>query len=68
LDASQYNQEEIKFRLLHPTSVSKQVTVSSEGEMNLALQDLIVTIPKGLFVIEVQWGQKVEHIKVLKTN
>jgi hypothetical protein len=48
--------------------VSKQVTVSSEGEMNLALQDLIVTIPKGLFVIEIQWGQKVEHIKVLKTN
>ncbi|MCF1749705.1 glycine-rich domain-containing protein [Mariniradius sediminis] len=68
LDASQYDNEEIRFRLLHPTSLSKAETVNSEEEMNLALQDLLVAMPKGVFVIEIQWGQKVEHIKVLKTN
>lgn len=68
LDASQYDNEEIRFRLLHPSSLSKAVTVNSEEEMNHALQDLLVTMPKGVFVIEIQWGQKVEHIKVLKTN
>lgn len=68
LDASQYDNEEIRFRLLHPTSLSKAETVSSEEEMNLALQDLLVAMPKGIFVIEIQWGQKVEHIKVLKSN
>lgn len=68
LDGSQYDNEEIRFRLLHPSSLSKTETVNSEEEMNHALQDLLVTMPKGVFVIEIQWGQKVEHIKVLKTN
>jgi hypothetical protein len=34
--------------------------------MNVALAQMVGRIPKGVFVVEIQWGQKVEHIKVLK--
>jgi hypothetical protein len=66
LDKSQYNQEPITFRIIHPTSISKEVSVNSENEMNEAISQMVGRIPKGVFVIEVKWGQKIEHIKVLK--
>ncbi|MCH6232695.1 glycine-rich domain-containing protein [Cognataquiflexum rubidum] len=66
LDRSQYNQEEITFRIIHPTAISKDVSVTSENEMNEAISQMIRNVPKGVFVIELTWGQKIEHIKVLK--
>lgn len=66
LDPAQYNQEKITFRIIHPTSVSKEVLVNSENEMNEALAQMIGNIPKGVFVVELRWGQKIEHIKVLR--
>jgi hypothetical protein len=66
LDASQYNNEPLTFRLIHPTSQTEAISVPSEKEMNEMLADLSIRIPKGVFVVEIQWGQKVEHIKVLK--
>lgn len=66
LDRSQYEAEQIHFRLIHPSVQSKVTTVASEAEMNEALATMTGHIPKGVFVVEIQWGQKVEHIKVLK--
>lgn len=66
LDKSQYNQESISFRIIHPTSISGEVTVNSENEMNEVISQMVGRIPKGVFVLEVKWGQKIEHIKVLK--
>ncbi|MCL6258656.1 hypothetical protein M3O96_06135 [Aquiflexum sp. TKW24L] len=66
LDRSQYNDENITFKIIHPTAITKAVSVSSENEMNEAIAKMIGSVPKGVFVIEVAWGQKVEHIKVLK--
>lgn len=66
LDPAQYNQEKITFRIIHPTSVSRVVLVNSENEMNEALARMIGNIPKGVFVVELRWGQKIEHIKVLR--
>lgn len=66
LDPEQYNQEKITFRIIHPTSVSREVMVNSEIEMNEALARMIGNIPKGVFVVELRWGQKIEHIKVLR--
>ena len=66
LDRSQYEAEQIHFRLIHPTVPSPVTTVASEAEMNEVLATMISQIPKGVFVVEIQWGQKVEHIKVLK--
>ncbi|HSI77728.1 MAG TPA: T9SS type A sorting domain-containing protein, partial [Lunatimonas sp.] len=66
LDKSQYDAEKISFRLIHPTVQSQVTNVDSEAEMNEALVTMTGHIPKGVFVVEIQWGQKVQHIKVLK--
>jgi hypothetical protein len=66
MDASLYNNETLTFRLIHPMVQTLPVTVASESEMNEALSDFSRRMPKGVFVVEIQWGQKVEHIKVLK--
>lgn len=66
LDPAQYNQEKITFRIIHPTSISNEILVDSENEMNEALSKMVGNIPKGIFVVELRWGQKIEHIKVLK--
>jgi hypothetical protein len=66
LDRSQYEEETITFRLVHPSSQSQVMAVASEEEMNAAIAQMVGRIPKGVFVVEIQWGQKVEHIKVLK--
>lgn len=66
LDKSQYSGEDIAFKIIHPTSISKAVSVTSENEMNEAISQMIRSVPKGVFVFELTWGQKIEHIKVLK--
>jgi hypothetical protein len=66
LDRAQYEEEKITFRLVHPSAQSQVMAVASEEEMNAALAQMVGRIPKGVFVVEIQWGQKVEHIKVLK--
>jgi hypothetical protein len=66
LERSQYEEEKITFRLIHPSAQSQVMDVASEAEMNEALAHMIGRLPKGVFVVEIQWGQKVEHIKVLK--
>ncbi|GAB2625325.1 hypothetical protein [Belliella aquatica] len=66
LDRSQYDEEQITFRIVHPSLITQGITVNSEDEMNDQLAQLIPRAPKGVLVVEIQWGQKVEHIKVLK--
>ncbi|MCS4433948.1 hypothetical protein [Aquiflexum gelatinilyticum] len=66
LDKSQYQLETITFRIIHPSFISETVTVDSEYAMNEYLTRFLPSIPLGVFVIEVSWGEKVEHIKVLK--
>jgi hypothetical protein len=56
----------LTFRLIHPMIQTQPISVASENEMNEVLADLSRRMPKGVFVVEIQWGQKVEHIKVLK--
>lgn len=65
LDRSEYNGENLTFRIIHTTAVSESITVSNEVEMNEILASKVAKMPKGLFVIEIRWGQKVEYIKVL---
>jgi len=65
LDRSEYNGESLTFRIIQTPSVSESISVSDEAEMNEILSTMIPKISKGLFVVEIRWGQKVEHIKVL---
>lgn len=66
MDNSQYQEEEIVFRLVHPMVYTAPQQVASEWEMNAAIQETVRKMPKGVFVVEIQWGRKVEHIKVIK--
>ncbi|TVP50826.1 MAG: hypothetical protein EA341_06730, partial [Mongoliibacter sp.] len=66
MDRSQYEAERLSFRIIHPMFVTPSKTVDTEDEMNQLLEQLALKVPKGIFVVEIQWGQKVEHIKVLK--
>jgi hypothetical protein len=66
IDRSQYDDEVLNYRLLHPMIFTAPVTVSSEEEMNAGIEALVRKMPKGVFVVEIQWGRKVEHIKVMK--
>lgn len=66
LDRSHYDEEQITFRIVHPSLITQGITVNSEDEMNDQLAQLIPRAPKGVLIVEIQWGQKVEHIKVLK--
>lgn len=66
VDRSQYEEEAITLRLVHPMIFTPPQTVASETEMNARIEELVRKMPKGVFVVEIQWGRKVEHIKVLK--
>jgi len=66
LDRNEYMGERLTFRIIQTTAYSPAISVSDEAEMNEILATMIPKIPKGLFVVEIRWGQKVEHIKVLR--
>lgn len=66
LDRTQYNEEQLTFRIIHSYLTTQTFTVNSENELNDQLSPLISKVPKGILVVEIQWGQKVEHIKILK--
>lgn len=66
LDRSQYEDEPLTFRLVHPLVQTASISVNTEMEMNQQLAQHISRMPSGVFVVEIQWGRKIEHIKVMK--
>jgi len=66
LDKSLYDNEPITFRIIHPSFISKTITVETENALNDYLVQIFPSIPSGVFVLEMAWGQKIEHIKVMK--
>ncbi|MCH7402302.1 glycine-rich domain-containing protein [Belliella kenyensis] len=66
INGHQYHDEPLSFRLVHPTYMSPTFSAKSEQEMNDQLALLLPNVPKGVFVVEVLWGQNVEHLKVLR--
>jgi hypothetical protein len=68
LDRSQYQDEAITFRLIHPFVQTAPLTVDTEAAMNEAVGPLLDSMPNGVFVLEIQWGQRIEHIKVIKKD
>ena len=66
LDRNEFEGEAITFRIIHPMIQTAPISVKNESEMNEMLSQLIGRVPRGVFVVEIQWGQKVEHIKVLR--
>jgi hypothetical protein len=65
-DFKGYNGELIGVRIISSTAMTYQVQAKSESELNEVLGNLINRVPNGVLMIEIQWGQKVEHFKLLK--
>lgn len=65
-DFKGYNGELIGVRIISSTAMTYQVQAKSESELNEVLGNLVNRIPKGVLMIEIQWGENVEHFKLLK--
>jgi hypothetical protein len=63
-----YKGESISLRLLsaHPQVSQQQVTVNNPFELNEALRSLSEFLNKGVAILEIVWGNQVEHIKLIK--
>ncbi|WP_373520292.1 hypothetical protein, partial [Aquiflexum sp.] len=65
-DFQSYNGETISVKIISSTSTAFRVQAGSESELNEVLSGLVARVPRGVLMIEIQWGQKVEHFKLLK--
>ncbi len=66
LDTEKYDNQELTFRLIQPTSATPDLTVSSIDELNEMLRSRIGSIGKGIVILEIRWGTHIEHLKILK--
>jgi hypothetical protein len=66
LDATAYQNEPITLRMINLVGGSVPQTFRDEAELNQYLEKLKPQDNKGLEVIQLQWGNKVERIKLLR--
>jgi hypothetical protein len=66
VDAAQYQNEEITLRVLSSTLHTPIMTFKTVQDLDQAAYELMSTAPRGLWILELQWGNKVEHLKVMK--
>jgi len=56
----------ISVKVLSPTDQMRSVMVTNERELTEAVKKGFDKLPKGVFIVEIQWNQKVEYLKVIK--
>jgi hypothetical protein len=66
VDYEKYAGEELEIKLISPVSGIQFIKGTDLNTVSSALQRHLQGSPKGVYVVEVSWGNKVEHIKVLK--
>jgi hypothetical protein len=66
LNAKEYNGENIQIRLVTPIAGDKTFVGNNINEVSNQLEDFFKRVNKGVYVLEIFWGQKLEHVKVLK--
>jgi len=70
LRISSLNPDELKtniqVKIISSQSLMSQFIVSNENELNDQVMGAFGRIPQGLFVIELQWNNQVEYLKILK--
>jgi len=57
---------DIQVKIISSQSLMSQFVVSNENELNDQVMGAFGRIPQGLFVIELQWNNQVEYLKILK--
>lgn len=68
LDYSAFSGEKIQARIVHANMMLASQELGSVEELNAFLQQQISRVPKGVFVIEIKWADKIEHLKMLKAQ
>lgn len=68
LHKEKYKGEEVSIRLLsnYNSLENKQIVTKDIFDLSSQLQQLLSPIGKGVAVLEIIWGNQVEHIKILK--
>jgi len=66
VDISQYHDEAISMRILSSNISSEEMSFRNLQELNQSASAMMANAPKGLWIFEIQWGNKVERIKVMK--
>ena len=66
LNAKEYNGENVQIRLVTPIAGDKTFVGNNINEVSDQLEDFFKRVNKGVYVLEIFWGQKLEHVKVLK--
>jgi hypothetical protein len=66
LNAKEYNGENVQIRLVTPIAGDKTFVGNNINEVSNQLEDFFKRVNKGVYVLEIFWGQKLEYVKVLK--
>jgi hypothetical protein len=65
-DYGKYSGENLEVKLISPNSGTQLFKGSDLNAVSVFLQRHLQQSPKGVYVVEVSWGNKIEHLKVLK--
>jgi hypothetical protein len=66
LNPKAYQGEKIQVRLVTSTAGDKIFTGNDIREISLQLEEVFNRTYNGVYILEISWGQKIEHIKVLR--
>jgi len=66
LDEKEYNGEALRVRLISPKASAMAYSGSDLREISELIRAQLAKSPKGVYIVEVSWGQKVEYLKVLR--
>ncbi|HSJ68852.1 MAG TPA: hypothetical protein VK921_14305 [Anditalea sp.] len=66
VDIAQYHDEAISLRILSSHISSEEMKFRNLQELNQSASDIMAKAPTGLWIFELQWGNKVERIKVMR--
>jgi hypothetical protein len=56
----------IQVRLVSPSAEGMLISGTDIKDISIQLQRKIQISPKGVYILEVSWGQKIEYLKILK--
>ena len=56
----------IEVRLYASQNQMKVIKVSNERELTEAVRNMLGHQPKGVYVLEIKWNQKIEYLKIIK--
>jgi hypothetical protein len=66
LDEKEYGGEALRVRLISPKATAIAYTGNDLLEISELIRAQLAKSPKGIYIVEVSWGQKVEYLKVLR--